>query len=130
MRKIIETENAPQAIGPYSQAVVVNGLLFSAGQLGLDPYSGIMVEGGVEAQALQAMLNLKAILEEAGTTLDLVVKTTIFLLDMNDFLTVNGVYAGFFPENPPARSTVQVARLPKNALVEIEVVALIPNHQA
>jgi len=77
MRKIIETENAPQAIGPYSQAVVVNGLLFSAGQLGLDPYSGIMVEGGVKAQTLQAMLNLKAILEEAGSSMELVIKTTI-----------------------------------------------------
>ena len=129
MRKIIETENATQAIGPYSQAVVVNGLLFSAGQLGLDPYNGIMVEGGVKAQTLQAMLNLKAILEEAGSALDLVVKTTIFLLDMNDFVAVNGVYAGFFPEHPPARSTVQVARLPKNALVEIEAVALVPGHQ-
>ncbi|HNS73939.1 MAG TPA: RidA family protein [bacterium] len=129
MRKIIETENAPQAIGPYSQAVVVNGLLFSAGQLGLDPYSGIMVEGGVKAQTLQAMLNLKAILEEAGSSMELVIKTTIFLLDMNDFATVNGAYAGFFPENPPARSTVQVARLPKNGLVEIEAVALVPGRQ-
>lgn len=129
MRKIIETENAPQAIGPYSQAVVVNGLLFSAGQLGLDPYSGIMVEGGVKAQTLQAMLNLKAIVEEAGSSMELVIKTTIFLLDMNDFATVNGAYAGFFPENPPARSTVQVARLPKNGLVEIEAVALVPGRQ-
>jgi len=108
---------------------VVNGLLFSAGQLGLDPYSGIMVEGGVKAQTLQAMLNLKAILEEAGSSMELVIKTTIFLLDMNDFATVNGAYAGFFPENPPARSTVQVARLPKNGLVEIEAVALVPGRQ-
>ena len=126
MRKIIESEGAPKAIGPYSQAVVVNGLLFTAGQLGLDPLSGIMVEGGVKAQTLQAMYNLRAIIEEAGSSMALVVKTTIFLADINDFSTVNATYAGFFPENPPARSTVQVACLPKNGLVEIEAVALVP----
>jgi 2-iminobutanoate/2-iminopropanoate deaminase len=126
MRKVIDTEGAPKAIGPYSQGIVVNGLLFTAGQLGLDPLSGIMVEGGVKAQTLQAMQNLKAIIEEAGSTMALVVKTTIYLQDMNEFAIVNGVYAGFFPENPPARSTVQVARLPRNGLVEIEAVALVP----
>ncbi len=126
MRKVIETEGAPKAIGPYSQGVIVNGLLFTAGQLGLDPLTGIMVEGGVKAQALQAMQNLQAIIEEAGSTMALVVKTTIYLQDINDFSTVNAIYAGFFPENPPARSTIQVARLPKNGYVEIEAVALVP----
>ncbi|HNW59745.1 MAG TPA: RidA family protein [bacterium] len=126
MRKVIETEGAPKAIGPYSQGVVVNGLLFTAGQLGLDPLTGIMVEGGVKAQALQAMQNLQAIIEEAGSTLALVIKTTLYLQDMNDFATVNAIYAGFFPENPPARTTIQVARLPKNGYVEIEAVALVP----
>ncbi|HOT97493.1 MAG TPA: RidA family protein [bacterium] len=126
MRRVIETEGAPKAIGPYSQGVVVNGMLFTAGQLGLDPLTGIMVEGGVKAQALQAMQNLQAIIEEAGSSMALVVKTTIYLQDINDFSTVNAIYAGFFPENPPARSTVQVARLPKNGYVEIEAVALVP----
>jgi len=126
MRKVIETEGAPKAIGPYSQGVVANGLLFTAGQLGLDPLTGIMVEGGVKAQALQAMQNLQAIIEEAGSTLALVIKTTLYLQDMNDFATVNAIYAGFFPENPPARTTIQVARLPKNGYVEIEAVALVP----
>jgi 2-iminobutanoate/2-iminopropanoate deaminase len=127
MRKIICTEKAPKAIGPYSQATVASGLLYSAGQLGLDPKSGEMAGGGVEAQTRQALQNLQAILEAAGSSLALVVKTTVFLQDMNDFAAMNAVYAEFFPQNPPARSAVQVARLPKNAQVEIEAVAAMPD---
>ncbi len=127
MRRIIHTEKAPKAIGPYSQAVVANGLLFSAGQLGLDPGSGELAAGGVEAQTRQALMNLQSILEAAGASLAQVVKTTVFLQDMNDFTAMNGVYAGFFSQMPPARSAVQVARLPKDALVEIEAVAVLPD---
>ena len=129
MREIVHTDKAPRAIGPYSQAIVFNGMLYSAGQLGLDPVSGDMVAGGVEAQTRQALENLGAILEAAGSSLELVVKTTVFLEDMNDFAAMNKVYAEFFPAQAPARSALQVARLPKDGLVEIEAVALVSRAQ-
>ena len=118
----IATALAPAAIGPYSQAVVVDGLLFCSGQLGLDPETGELVEG-VEAQAERALRNLAAVLDAAGVAWADVVKTTIFLADMGDFAAVNAVYARFMPDPPPARSTIQVAALPKGGLVEIEAVA-------
>jgi 2-iminobutanoate/2-iminopropanoate deaminase len=123
-KKIVSTEKAPKAIGPYSQAIRTESLVFTAGQVGLDPATMELVEGGVEAQTRQALTNLKHVLEKADSGLKFVVKTTVFLQDMGDFAPMNSVYAEFFPENPPARSTVQVAGLPKGALVEIECVAL------
>lgn len=125
-KKIIATEKAPKAIGPYSQAVQSGSLLFTAGQIALDPETGEMVSGGVEAQTRQALTNLKNILEAAGAGLGYVVKTTVFLQDMADFAAMNAVYAEFFPENPPARSTIAVAALPKGAAVEIEAVSMLP----
>ena len=124
-KTIISTENAPEAIGPYSQAIRANGFIFAAGQTGLDPATMELVAGGVEAQARQVLTNLKHVLEAAGTSLDRVVKTTVFLTDMANFAAMNAVYMEFFPENPPARSTVAVAGLPKGGLVEIEAVALV-----
>lgn len=121
-RQAIATALAPAAIGPYSQAVVVDGLLFCSGQLGLDPETGELVEG-VEAQAERALRNLTAVLDAAGVGWADVVKTTIFLADIGDFAAVNAVYARFMPDPPPARSTIQVAALPKGGLVEIEAVA-------
>lgn len=127
-KKIVSSEKAPKAIGPYSQAIVVDNLVFTAGQVGLDPATMELVEGGVEAQTRQVLTNLKHVLEKADSGLNFIIKTTVFLQDMNDFVRMNSVYAEFFPENPPARSTVQVAGLPKGALVEIESVALLrPN---
>jgi 2-iminobutanoate/2-iminopropanoate deaminase len=125
MKNTIATANAPAAVGPYSQAIKANGFIFTAGQLGLDPQSGKLVSEDVADQTRQAMLNLKAVLEAAGSGLDAVVKTTIFLADINDFKTVNGVYATFFEADPPARSTVQVAALPLGGLVEIETIAIL-----
>jgi 2-iminobutanoate/2-iminopropanoate deaminase len=122
-REIIATSAAPAAIGPYSQAVSTGALVFTAGQIGLNPATGKMAEG-VENQARQVMANLAAILAAAGSALDQVVKTTIFLQDMADFATVNAIYGAAFSGAPPARSTVQVAGLPLGALVEIEVIAL------
>jgi 2-iminobutanoate/2-iminopropanoate deaminase len=122
-RQAIATSGAPAAIGPYSQAIAVDGLLFCSGQLGLEPASGAIVEGGVEAQAERSLQNLAAVLAEAGLGWADVVKTTIFLADIADFAAVNAVYARFMPEPPPARSTVQVAALPKAGLVEIEAIA-------
>jgi 2-iminobutanoate/2-iminopropanoate deaminase len=124
-KKIVSTEKAPKAIGPYSQAIRIEGLVFTAGQVGIDPSTAELVEGGIEAQTRQVLNNLKHVLESADSGLNFVVKTTVFLMDMRDFANMNSVYAEFFPVNPPARSTVQVAALPKNALVEIECVALI-----
>lgn len=124
MKKVVKTENAPAAIGPYSAGIATGMFVFTAGQIGLDPKTGAMVEGGVEAEARRALLNLKGILEAAGSGFEKVVKTTVFLKDMADFAKVNAIYAEFFTENPPARSAVQVAALPKNALVEIEAIAL------
>ncbi len=122
-RQAVSTANAPAAIGPYSQAIAMDGLVFCSGQLGLDPATGELVEGGVEAQAERALRNLAAVLDAAGLTMADVVKTTIFLADIADFATVNGVYGRHMPDPPPARSTVAVAALPKGGRVEIEVVA-------
>ncbi len=125
MNKTIITSNkAPQAIGPYSVAVRAGGFLFTSGQLGLDPGTGSLIPGGIVAETRQALTNLQHVLAEAGSGMDKVVKTTVFLKDMNDFPKMNAIYAEFFPVQPPARSTVQVAALPKNGLVEIEVTAL------
>jgi 2-iminobutanoate/2-iminopropanoate deaminase len=125
-RTVIATDGAPRpyAGAPYNQAIRAAGLVFCAGQVGLDPASGTLVPGGVQAQTQRAMENLRAVLEAAGSTLDQVVKTTVFVADLADFATVNEVYATFFHELPPARSTVQVAGLPAGALVEIEAIAL------
>ena len=120
--KEIKTTKAPGAIGPYSQAIEVNGLVYTSGQIGIDPATGAIVEG-VEAQAHQVCKNLTELLKAAGTSMDNVVKTTVFIKDMNDFGTVNGIYAQYFTEPYPARSCVEVARLPQDVLVEIEVIA-------
>ncbi len=124
MKQIIATERAPQAIGPYSQAIVAGGFVFASGQIPIDPATGQFVEGGIVEQTEQILRNVSNLLEAAGTGLARVVKTTVFLADMNDFAAMNETYARFFGENPPARSTVQAARLPRDARVEIEVVAL------
>jgi 2-iminobutanoate/2-iminopropanoate deaminase len=121
---VIRTGAAPAAIGPYSQAIAAAGFVFTAGQLGIDPQTGELVDGGVAAQADRALENLAVVLGAAGTSLARVVKTTIFLADMQDFAAVNEVYAKRFPDAPPARSTVAVAALPKGGRVEIECVAL------
>jgi 2-iminobutanoate/2-iminopropanoate deaminase len=122
-RQVIHTNQAPKAIGPYSQAIRVGEFVFCAGQAGLDPATGNLVSGGIEAETRRTLQNLAAVLAAAGTSLERVVKTTVFLLDLNEFQRMNAVYAEFFPTDPPARSTVQVARLPKDARVEIEVIA-------
>ena len=124
-KTVISTTNAPAAIGPYSQAVRVGNLLYTSGQLALDPATGNFVEGGITEQTKQALSNVKAILNEAGTNMGAVIKTTVFLKDMNDFAAMNAVYAEFFSEPFPARSAVQVAKLPKDGLVEIEVIATL-----
>jgi len=123
-RRIVRTEEAPQAIGPYSQAVVCSGFVYVAGQLALDPRTGQLVPGDVRIQTKRVMENIKAILEGAGSSLARVVKTTVFLRDLNDFGAMNEIYGSYFQEDPPARSTVQVAKLPRDGVVEIEVVAL------
>ena len=125
MKNIVSTKNAPSAIGPYSQGIAIDGLVFTSGQLGLDPATGDFAPGGVEAQTRQSLSNVKAVLEAAGSGMDKVVKTTVFLNDMNDFAAMNKVYAEFFAEGGcPARSAVEVARLPKDGLVEIEAIAV------
>ena len=124
-KKIVVTEKAPRAIGPYSQAICIEDLVFTAGQVGLDPATMELVEGGIEAQTRQVLTNLNHVLEAADSGLNFVIKTTVFLKDMADFAAMNAIYAEFFPGKPPARSTVQVAGLPKAALVEIECVAFI-----
>ncbi len=124
-RRAISTAGAPAAIGPYSQGIVTDGLFFSAGQAALDPVSGDLVEGGIEPETERVMANLTAVLDAAGASWGDVVKTTIFLIDMADFATVNGIYGRHIGDPPPARSTVAVAGLPKGARVEIEVVARV-----
>ncbi len=124
-KQIVATDKAPKAIGPYSAAVRVGNFVYTAGQIGIDPATGEVVSGGVEAETRQALTNLKHILEAAGASLDDVIKTTVFLRDINDFAKMNGVYAEFFTANYPARSAVQVAALPKGVAVEIEAVAYI-----
>ncbi|GAC1366862.1 MAG: RidA family protein [Herpetosiphon sp.] len=125
-KRAVSTNEAPAAIGPYSQAIMANGLVFVSGQTPLDPATGQLVEGDITVQTRRVLDNLQAILQAAGTNLHQVVKTTIFLQDMNDFQTVNGVYAEYFAgATLPARSTVQVARLPRDCQVEIEAIALV-----
>ena len=124
MSKTIATENAPAAIGPYNQAIQVGNMLFASGQLGLDPATGNFPEGGVKEQTIQSFLNVKAILEEAGFSINDVVKTTVFLANMADFAAMNEIYASQFEGDFPARSAVAVKTLPKNALVEVEVIAV------
>lgn len=125
MKVIIQTDRAPQAIGPYSQAVKANGFVFASGQIPIDPATGEFVPGGIQEQTRQVLKNLTAVLEAAGSSLDRVVKTTVFLLDMQEFGAMNEVYGEFFKKEPPARATVQAARLPRDARVEIEVIALV-----
>lgn len=119
----ISTKKAPAAIGPYSQAIRVGNIVYTSGQIPLDPTTGAFVEGGIKEQTRQALTNLKAILEEAGTSMDNVVKTTVFMANMDDFADMNAIYAEFFTEPYPARSAVAVKTLPKGALIEIEVIA-------
>ena len=125
MKEIVTTDRGPKPIGPYSQAIKANGFLFLSGQVALDPKSGEMTGGDIRQQTERTLENIKGILEGAGSNLHHVVKTTVFLKDMNDFSAMNEVYGRYFAAAPPARSTVQVARLPKDALVEIEVNAII-----
>jgi 2-iminobutanoate/2-iminopropanoate deaminase len=124
VREAIATKQAPGAIGPYSQAIKANGFLFLSGQVALDPASGQMAGGDVRAQTERVLKNLEAVLAAAGSSLATVVKTTVFLADMNDFAAMNEVYGRFFSGEPPARATVQAARLPKDARVEIDLIAL------
>jgi 2-iminobutanoate/2-iminopropanoate deaminase len=124
MREIISTPNAPQAIGPYSQAIRANGFIFVSGQIPIDPATQMIVEGGVARQTEQVISNLEAILKAAGSTLEKVVRTGVYLKNMSEFAAMNDVYERFFPQNAPARSTVEVARLPKDVLIEIDVIAL------
>lgn len=125
MREIIQTADAPAAIGPYSQAVKIDGLVFASGQIPIDPASGQFVEGGIKEQTEQVLKNLAAVLEAAGSGLNRVIKTTVFLADMQEFATMNEVYGKFFKDEPPARATVEAARLPRDARVEIEAIALV-----
>lgn len=124
MKEVISTDHGPKAIGPYSQAIRANGFIFISGQVAFDPATGQLVEGGIVQQTDRVMRNLKAIVEAAGSTLDKTVKTTVFLKDMGEFTQMNEVYAGYFPSNAPARATVEVARLPRDVRVEIDLIAL------
>jgi len=124
-KKVVQTEKAPKAIGPYSQAICTDSMVYTAGQIALDPATMELVAGGVEEQTRQVLTNLRNVLEAAGSSLEHVVKTTVFLQDMADFPKMNAIYAEYFAENPPARSTVAVAALPKGGLVEIEAVATL-----
>lgn len=125
MRKPISTDRAPKAIGPYSQAVVYGGLAYLSGQIPLDPASNKVIEGGISAQTERVLENIKAVLEACGASLGSVLKTTVFLKDMGDFTPMNEVYQRYFTENPPARSTVQAAKLPRDVGVEIDVIAAV-----
>jgi 2-iminobutanoate/2-iminopropanoate deaminase len=125
MKAVVLTDRGPKPIGPYSQAIKANGLLFVSGQVALDPKTGEMLSGDIRQQTERVLENLKGILEAGGSSLHHVVKTTVFLKDMNEFTAMNEVYARYFTAAPPARATVQVARLPKDALVEIEVIATV-----
>jgi len=123
MANVIHTTNAPAAVGPYSQAMDCGDFVFCSGQIPLVPETGLMVEGGIEEQARQMFANIKAVLNAAGLDFGNVIKTTVFMTDLGQFATLNGIYAEYFPENPPARSCVEVSALPKGALVECEVIA-------
>jgi 2-iminobutanoate/2-iminopropanoate deaminase len=125
MKDIIQTDAAPSAIGPYSQAIKAGGFLFASGQIPIDPKSGTFVSGGIAEQTEQVLKNLSAVLEAAGSGLDRVVKTTVFLADMDEFGAMNEVYGKYFSSRPPARATVEAARLPRDARVEIEAIALV-----
>jgi 2-iminobutanoate/2-iminopropanoate deaminase len=125
VKQIIQTDRAPQAIGPYSQAIKARGVVYASGQIPIDPATGQFVSGGITEQTEQVMKNVAAVLEAAGSGLDRIVKTTVFLADMGEFAAMNEVYAKFFKTEPPARATVQAAGLPRNARVEIEVIALV-----
>jgi len=124
MKEVISTDKAPKAIGPYSQAIRANGFIFTAGQIALDPATGQLIEGDVARQTARVLESLKGIVEAAGSSLDRAVKATVYLKDMNDFAAMNEVYARYFPTNPPARSTVEAARLPRDVRVEIDLVVL------
>ena len=124
MKKIIATTAAPAAIGPYSQGIEGGSIVITSGQLPVDPVTGAFAEGGIAGQTRQSLTNVQAVLAQAGLTMENIIKTTVFLKDMNDFAAMNEVYAPFFPESPPARSAVEVARLPKDAMVEIEAIAV------
>ncbi len=124
MKELLTTKKAPAAIGPYSQGVKANGFLFLSGQIPLDPESGQFIAGDIRAQTERVLKNLQAVLEAAGSTLAEVVKTTVYLADLNDFAAMNEVYARFFSQEPPARATVQAARLPKGARIEIDLIAV------
>lgn len=124
-KQIISTDNAPKAIGPYSQAVAWNGMVYLSGQIPLDPVTGQLIEGGIAEQTVRVLDNLKAVLEAAGSDLAHVLKTTVFLKDMSEFAPMNEVYGRYFNENPPARATVEAARLPRDVRVEIECVAAV-----
>ena len=128
MKEIIATQDAPQAIGPYSQAVRVGNMIFASGQIPIDPATKEFVPGGIAEQTEQVLKNLTAVFAAAGVGLDQIVKTTVFLADMNDFTAMNEVYGKYFAENPPARATVQAARLPRDAKVEIEAIAVLGTH--
>ncbi len=125
MRKIVATKKAPAAIGPYAQANIYGNLVFTSGQIPLVPETGVLVEGGIEEQTRQVFANLKAVLEEAGSGLDKIIKTTCFLQNMSDFATVNEIYGSYFEGDYPSRSAIEIAKLPKDALIEIEVIAYI-----
>jgi 2-iminobutanoate/2-iminopropanoate deaminase len=125
MKKIISTKQAPAAIGPYSQAVVFKGIAYLSGQIPLDPATGEIVEGDIEQQTARVLENLKGVLEASGSSLAQVLKTTVFLQDMREFAKMNEVYAKYFPTNPPARATVEVARLPRNVRVEVDCIAAV-----
>lgn len=124
MKDRVHTDNAPKAIGPYSQAIKANGFVFASGQIPLDPATMQIVEGGIREQTERVMNNIEAVLQAAGSSLEGVVKTTVFLKDLSDFAEMNEVYGSFFKQTPPARSTVEVARLPRDVRVEIDVIAL------
>jgi 2-iminobutanoate/2-iminopropanoate deaminase len=126
MRNIIISEKAPKTVGPYSQAVRVGNLVFLSGQIPLDPVTGQLVEGSIQHQTERVLQNMQAVLEAAGLTFENVVKTTVFLKSLTDFIHMNEVYARHFPSNPPARSTVEVARLPRDVAVEIDAIAVVP----
>jgi 2-iminobutanoate/2-iminopropanoate deaminase len=125
-KRVISTPNAPNPIGPYSVAIQAGSLVFTSGQLGLDPASGELAPGGIEAETRQSLTNLHHVLEAAGSGLQYVIKTTVFLKDMGEFPRMNAIYGEFFPSDPPARSTIQAAALPKGGAVEIETIAILP----
>jgi 2-iminobutanoate/2-iminopropanoate deaminase len=125
MKKVVATDKAPKAIGPYSQAIVYGGLAYLSGQIPLDPATGQLVEGDIAAQTTRVLENLKAVLEACGSGLDRVLKTTVYIKDMGEFAKMNEVYGKYFSENPPARSTVEAARLPRDVRVEIDAIAIV-----